>query len=86
MLTINEKSASSNRVLLQNKVNGADKGVLVNGQPGVTMKRHEEWKHVHRIDIINVAPGMDILLALGLNWVRADKQKQDTKTAVAAAT
>ncbi|KAH7385253.1 hypothetical protein DE146DRAFT_769002 [Phaeosphaeria sp. MPI-PUGE-AT-0046c] len=85
-LTINEKSASNNQVIMQNKVNGADKGILINGQIGVTMTRHEEWKHVHRIDIINVAPGMDILLALGLSWIRADKQKQDTKTAVAAAT
>jgi hypothetical protein len=71
---------------VQNKVNGADKGVLVNGQPAVTMNRHEQWKHVHRMDIINVAPGMDILLALGVNWIRQDKQKQDNKAAVAAAT
>jgi hypothetical protein len=71
---------------VQNKVQGADKGILVNGQPAATMTRHEEWKHVHRMDIISVAPGMDILLALGVTWIRADKQKQDTKTAVAAAT
>jgi hypothetical protein len=71
---------------VQNKVQGAGRGILINGQPGATMRRHEEWKHVHRIDLISVAPGMDILLALGVNWIRADKQKQDTKTAVAAAT
>jgi hypothetical protein len=69
---------------VQNKVHGAEKGVLVNGQPGATMSRHEVWSHVHRIDLINVAPGMDILLALGVNWVRADKQKQDSKAAAAA--
>lgn len=71
---------------MQNKVNGATKGVMINGQPGVTIKRFEEWKHIHRIDIVNVAPGMDLLLAFGLTWVHADKQKQDSKTAVAAAT
>lgn len=85
-LSINDRTASSNQVLVQNKVLGADKGILVNGQPAATMTRHEEWKHVHRMNIINVAPGMDILLALGVAWIRADKQKQDEKAAVSAAT
>ncbi|KAF2024234.1 hypothetical protein EK21DRAFT_104801 [Setomelanomma holmii] len=85
-LTINDAKAVYIHVIVQNKVQGADKGILINGQPATTMKRHEAWKHVHRMDIINVAPGMDILLALGVNWIRQDKQKQDTKTTVAAAT
>jgi hypothetical protein len=31
------------------------------------MSQHKKWSHMHRIDIVNVAPGMDILLALGVN-------------------
>jgi hypothetical protein len=85
-LQINDKTAASNQVLVQNKVHGADKGIVVNGQPAAPFTRHEEWKHVHRMDLISVAPGMDILLALGANWIRQDKQKQDNKAAVAAAT
>jgi hypothetical protein len=84
-LHLNDKAAAANHVVVQNKVQGADKGILVNGLPAVTMTRHEEWKHMHRMDIINVSPGMDILLGLGVNWIRADKQKQDTKAAAAAA-
>jgi hypothetical protein len=38
------------------------------------------------MDIINVAPGMDILFALGVAWIRADKQKQEEKGIVSAAT
>jgi hypothetical protein len=83
-LRLNDQSLAANHVVVQNKVQGADKGVLVNGVPAATMARHEEWKHVHRMDIINVAPGMDILLSLGVSWIRADKQKQDTKAAAAA--
>jgi len=76
--------ASSHNAVVQNKVYGAEKGVLINGQPGATMSRHEAYSHMHRIDIINVAPGMDILLALGVNWIKADKQKQDAKIAAGA--
>lgn len=28
---------------------------------------------------MNVAPNMDILLVLGLNWIRYDKQSTDAK-------
>jgi hypothetical protein len=85
-LRTNDPTAAASNIIVQNKVNGAQKGILVNGQPGATMSKHGEWKHVHRHDIINVAPGMDMLLALGVNWIRADKAKQDAKTAVSAAT
>lgn len=85
-MTINDPQAGSNKLTVANKVGGAEKGILVNGQPGATFSRHEEWKHMHRMDLINVAPGMDILLALGVNWIRTDKQKADSKAAVAAAT
>ncbi|KAF2821219.1 hypothetical protein CC86DRAFT_459364 [Ophiobolus disseminans] len=85
-VTINGTSAASSNVMMQNKVNGAEKGVLINGQLGASMSRHEVWSHMHRIDLINVAPGMDILFALGLNWIRADKQKQEEKAAISAAT
>ncbi|KAL6704954.1 hypothetical protein ACN47E_007499 [Coniothyrium glycines] len=71
-------------VQVENKVQGQDKGILLNGVPAATMSRHEMWKHMSRHDIVHVAPGMDILLALGVNWIRADKQKQDAKMIKAA--
>ncbi|KAH8725648.1 hypothetical protein GQ44DRAFT_706891 [Phaeosphaeriaceae sp. PMI808] len=84
-MTISDRGVARDNIMIQNKVLGTDKGVFVNGHAAATMTRHEEWKHVHRHDIIHVAPGMDILLALGVNCIRADKQKQDAKTAAAAA-
>lgn len=48
------------------------------------MSRHELWSHVNRLDLIYVAPGMDILLALGVAWVRVDKQAKEAKTAISA--
>ena len=84
-LAISEPSLAALGVSVQSKVQGFDKGIIVNGQLGATMSRHEAWSHVSRHDIVNVAPGMDILLALGVSWIRADKAKQDTATAVAVA-
>jgi hypothetical protein len=58
--------SASNHLDVQNKIRGTDKSILLNGEPAVTINRHETWKHVHRMDIINVAPGMDTLLALSV--------------------
>lgn len=77
--------AEANQLVVENKILSADKGVLLNGHPACTMSRHETWKHLYRRDIINVAPGMDVLLALGVAWIRTDKQKQDEKAAISAA-
>ncbi|KAH7359818.1 hypothetical protein BKA66DRAFT_472113 [Pyrenochaeta sp. MPI-SDFR-AT-0127] len=85
-LTINDPSLSSHNFQIQNKVNNQDKGILMNGNPVATMSRHEQWSHVNRLDLVHVAPGMDILLALGVAWVRVDKQAKDAKTAISAAT
>jgi hypothetical protein len=60
-------------------VKGRQKSILVNGQPGATMWKDEGWTRKNRQDTVNVAPGMDILLALGVNWIRLDKAKQDAK-------
>ncbi|KAJ4364488.1 hypothetical protein N0V83_009082 [Neocucurbitaria cava] len=72
-------------IQVQNKILGQEKGILMDGNPVATMSRHEAWSHMARHDLIHVAPGMDILLALGVNWVRADKQKRDTQAVVALA-
>ncbi len=37
------------------------------------------WKQWHRRDAIYVAPGMDILLALGVGWARVDKKVEDQR-------
>lgn len=64
---------------------GQEKGILIDGTPVATMSRHEPWSHIARHDLVHVAPGMDILLALGVNWIRADKQKQDAETVAVVA-
>ncbi|KAI8941721.1 hypothetical protein NX059_002928 [Plenodomus lindquistii] len=80
-LNIHDRAAYGWRVEVHNKVLGQDKGIVIEGQPVATMSRHGQWKHVARHDLVHVAPGMDILIALGVNWIRADKQNQDAMTA-----
>ncbi|KAL1608075.1 hypothetical protein SLS60_003014 [Paraconiothyrium brasiliense] len=84
-LTVFRTPYAEETMLVQNKVLEQDKGILWNGFVVATMSMHEKWKHLHREDLVNVAPGMDILLALGVCFVRYDKQKTDAKTAAANA-
>lgn len=79
-LNIYDRVARGWRVEVHNKIHGQDKGIVIEGSPVATMSRLGMWKHVARHDLVHVAPGMDILLALGVNWIRADKQKQDAVT------
>lgn len=83
-MTVNERCAAGKRISIENKVMGQDKGILVDGVPVATMSKFEEWSHINRHDMIHVAPGMDILLALAVNWIRTDKQEEDAKMVVAA--
>ena len=83
-LTIFPSPYEEQTLLVQKKVLGQDKGILWNGHVAATMALHEQWKHFHREDLVNVAPGMDILLALGVCYVRYEKQKTDA--AIAART
>ncbi|CBX99255.1 hypothetical protein LEMA_P084940.1 [Plenodomus lingam JN3] len=82
-LDIHDRAAYGWRVEVHNKVQGQEKGILVEGNPVSTMSRFQEWKHISRQDIVHVAPGMDIMIALGVAWIRADKQEQDTQTVAA---
>jgi hypothetical protein len=81
-LTVIDKAVASSTIAVQDKVMGGDKGIVVNGQPAMTTSQHEKWKHMNRQDLIHVVPGMDILLSLGVIWIKADKAAQDTKVAV----
>ncbi|KAF1968088.1 hypothetical protein BU23DRAFT_541632 [Bimuria novae-zelandiae CBS 107.79] len=83
-LTIFPTPYDEQTMLVQNKVLEQEKGILWNGYVAATMSMHEKWKHMHREDILNIAPGMDILLALGVCYVRYDKQQTDAKTAAAS--
>lgn len=79
-----EKSLDGQKVEFERDVAGEEKGVVVNGNPASTVSRHGEWKHKSPQYIVHVAAGMDILLALGMAWIRSDKQKQDDKVTVIA--
>ena len=65
---------------LKKKILGQDRGIVMNGQPVATMSTPSRWGHLRREDIIHVAPGMDILLAVGMNWVRVDKENSDMQS------
>ena len=69
---------------MEKKILDQDIGLLWNGQVVSTISKHEEWSHLRREDLVNVAPGMDILLSLGLCWVHYDKQQTDNETAANA--
>lgn len=70
---------------MQKKTNGVDFAVLLDGHTLVSMTHKEPWKHVRREDVFNVAGGVDMLLALGMCFVRYDKQATDAKIAASAA-
>lgn len=62
----------------------AKKGVLLDGNPVVAMGQQGFWKHTHREDVMHVAPGMDVVLALAVNKMKID-QKHDAAAALAGA-
>lgn len=63
---------------------GQTRGILFNGQPVAAMGEQESM-HLRREEHVYVAPGMDILVALGVAWIHVDKQRQDAKQAQQAA-
>jgi hypothetical protein len=84
-LRIHDKALDGQKVEFDNdKVAGEEKGLLINGNLVMTVSRHGKWAHVDAEYILHVAPGMDILLALGVAWIRADKQKQDDTVVIVA--
>jgi hypothetical protein len=84
-LRVHDKALDGQKVEFENdKVAGEEKGLLINGNLVMTVTRHGKWAHVDAKYIIYVAPGMDILLALGVAWIRVDKQKQDDTVVIVA--
>ncbi|KAF1835948.1 hypothetical protein BDW02DRAFT_567552 [Decorospora gaudefroyi] len=83
-LTIRDKSLKGKHVQVESKVAGEEKGIVIDGSPASTVSRHQKWSHKHNEYVVHVAPGMDIMLALGVGWIRADKVKKDEEVAVVA--
>jgi hypothetical protein len=63
------------------KVQGQERGIMLNGQPVATMDEPESLLHMRREDDIYVAAGMDIALAIGVAWAHYDKQTEPTPAA-----
>lgn len=63
---------------VENKTSSGGLGLLVYGCLAMSSTKPNilKWR---RENVVNVAPGMDILLALGLNWILYDKQDMDAK-------
>ena len=68
----------------QKKIMDADSGIVWNGQVTATMGQQGKWKHLRRQDVVNIAPGMDVLLAVGMCYVRLDKSATDQEVAADA--
>ena len=71
---------------VQKKIMGQDAVIMMNGSPVAGVKSTHSWAAMKSEFHVHVAPGMDILLALAVTWIRYDKQNEDSKTAAAAAT
>jgi hypothetical protein len=64
------------KIEFERNVAGEEKGLVVNGNPVMTISRHAKWEHMHAHWAVHVAPGMDLLFALGVAWIRSDKERQ----------
>lgn len=64
----------SDRTIEVSKIDkmNAKMGILIDGHPAVAMGQKEFWSHAHREDVVSIAPGMDIVLAIAVNWVKID--------------
>ncbi|KAF2187951.1 hypothetical protein K469DRAFT_704229 [Zopfia rhizophila CBS 207.26] len=69
---------------IEPKVQGQTKAILYNGNAVATMDQPESWSHYRREDLVYVAAGFDIMVALGVSWVHIDKQREDAMAAAAA--
>ncbi|KAH6614093.1 hypothetical protein C7974DRAFT_404495 [Boeremia exigua] len=77
-LTLEPSGPVTSSVEVKKTATSGDLGLLVNNCLAVTISKPNIFKW-RRENVVNVAPGMDILLALGLNWIRYDKQDMDAK-------
>ncbi|ORY18964.1 hypothetical protein BCR34DRAFT_595796 [Clohesyomyces aquaticus] len=84
-ITLNPSVGNVPGLLVQNKILGQAKGILLNGTPVATTDTPEVWSHLRREDLIHVAAGMDILLPIAVTWIRIDKENEDAETAASAA-
>ncbi|KAI4923932.1 hypothetical protein J4E85_008089 [Alternaria conjuncta] len=76
-ITVHDKYVENQKIEFERKVAGEEKGLVVNGNPVMTISRHAKWAHMHATFVVHVAPGMDLLFALGVAWIRSDKQRQE---------
>lgn len=70
---------------LQKKVQGQARAVMLNGAPVVTMDEPHRWSHLRREDVVYVAAGMDIAVAIGVAWCHYDKQSESRSAAAGGA-
>jgi hypothetical protein len=70
---------------LQKSVQGQERAVMLNGALVATMDEPHSWSHSRREDVVYVAPGMDIAVAIGAAWCYYDKQSEQSHRAAAGA-
>lgn len=83
-LTIFPTPDEEDAILVENNVLGQEMGMLYRGNVVANMSMHEKWKHLRREDVLNVAAGMDVLLAVGMCFVRIDREEGDKAGATVA--
>jgi hypothetical protein len=71
---------------LQNKAHKRQQSILIHGNPAATIREHEAGLHFTRQTIAQVAPGMDLTLAVGVAiahyLVKKMDEKEEEKAAV----
>lgn len=77
VLTLHTASHSEIQITIRNGVGGQEKSAFYNGVMVAGTSRSGEWKHLRRQDHVYVAPGFDVLVAIGIAFVRVDKQTDD---------
>lgn len=74
-MTVHDASFSTHTIEISNiDATNAKKSILLDGNLLVATGQQGFWSHTHREDVVHVAPGMDVVLALAVNWVKTDQE------------
>ena len=59
----------------------AERGMILDSNPVLTMGHQGYWSYTHREDVVTVTPGMDIVISPAMNRIAIDKENWHTAAA-----
>ncbi|KAF2647805.1 hypothetical protein K491DRAFT_723118 [Lophiostoma macrostomum CBS 122681] len=83
--TVHPDQHTSQPLEYRDKVHGRDKGLLLDERLLAIYKDRSVWSLKRKPHVVKIAPGMDMLVALGMAFVRYDKLRDDANTAAVTA-